>query len=332
MMSTPLHIILKWNEMPFFHTSAPDTIYEHAKILKQYFGARETYVWWGKVSVSGCLGNLDKFINVINQQISVTDTYLYLYCPDSPYPSMHVGKLEEVSVEDHLFSPHTPEYYRDVGKHYNIPYWFKLSDIVRIPLRETLCNLHKINGTQFDPVSVNYYPMVVYSSVVTNYFPNSSMFLSLIGGHEMKCFKTGHDCSCSNSIVYNPKQVFIGCPFQASILNMVTYVIKPVVQKMAMVPWIACDNKSNIDIMCKICQAIQSSGQAIIDITGWNANVLFELGLLYGNGKKVLLIKQKGENTPIDLSGIEYIEYDISDFSVLEYNLQSYFQNNYSLI
>lgn len=141
----------------------------------------------------------------------------------------------------------------------------------------------------------------------------------------MKCFKTGSDCSCINHISYHPDRVFIGCPFEPPFLNMVSFAIKPVMEEKHLEAWIACDSVSNIDIMCKICQAIQSSGRAIIDITGWNPNVLFELGLLYGNAKNVLLIKQKGHSSPVDLNGIEYLEYDPNDFSSLQQRLRQFF-------
>lgn len=138
----------------------------------------------------------------------------------------------------------------------------------------------------------------------------------------MKCFKTGNGCACSNSIIYKPNQVFIGCPFTPPFLNMVDFAIKPVLAEKSATAWVASDNASTIDIMCKVCQAIQASGRAIIDITDWNANVLFELGLLYGNAKSVLLLNQKGHKSPIDLSGIEYLEYDPNDYSSLQEKLR----------
>ena len=78
----------------------------------------------------------------------------------------------------------------------------------------------------------------------------------------------------------------------------------------------------NRDLMCKICQMIQEAGICIVDITGWNANVLFELGLMYGRGKQVILIKHsedKEEN--VDLKGMEYIPYDLDRYDKLRESL-----------
>jgi predicted nucleotide-binding protein len=52
--------------------------------------------------------------------------------------------------------------------------------------------------------------------------------------------------------------------------------------------------------------------------------VLFELGLIYGLGKTAFIIKAKEEDVPVDLRGIEYIEYD--DFEQLEDTLIQYFR------
>jgi hypothetical protein len=48
------------------------------------------------------------------------------------------------------------------------------------------------------------------------------------------------------------------------------------------------------------------------------------LGLIYGLGKTAFIIKAKEEDVPVDLRGIEYIEYD--DFGQLESILVKYFQ------
>ena len=78
----------------------------------------------------------------------------------------------------------------------------------------------------------------------------------------------------------------------------------------------------SIDLMCKICQSIQKASVCIVDITTWNANVMFELGLMYGWGKPVILIKHREEKTEkADLKGMQFIPYDIDDYPGLQENL-----------
>ena len=41
--------------------------------------------------------------------------------------------------------------------------------------------------------------------------------------------------------------------------------------------------------------------------------MVFELGLAYGLGRSVILIKHKRAEVPVDLKGLEYIEYGTID-------------------
>ena len=91
MKKKTIHIILKWNEAAIFHSEAPDTILAHCQILK-IFSKTDKYVWWGKVSVSGYLGLKKDDLKSINSQIKdKIPTYIFLYCPDKSFPTMHVG-------------------------------------------------------------------------------------------------------------------------------------------------------------------------------------------------------------------------------------------------
>jgi hypothetical protein len=126
-----------------------------------------------------------------------------------------------------------------------------------------------------------------------------------------KCFKTGQ--RCSEIINEKSKQIFIAMPFSDEYNDVYQYGILPTVTKMGFTIWKADEIISNIDIMCKICKVIQESPYAIVNISDWNANVMFELGLLYGLSKKVLLIRKRGGKSPGNLAGIEYISYSKAD-------------------
>lgn len=319
-----IHIILKWNEAEIFHSKAPDTILAHCQILKD-FAKSDRYVWWGKVSVSGYLGLKKEDVEIINLQIKEKiPTYIFLYCPDKTFPTMHIGKLEEVTMENKSFDSHTPLYYRDLNEKYKIPFWFKISDIIEVQLSNTLKKLEYSDGRIFDPVSVNFYPQKVFLNSDENYFLRSNLYEHIMEGKMMKCFKTGGACTRINELIFKPSQVFIGCPFKQEYFNLVNYVIKPVCNELGYSTWIANEQFKNIDIMCKVCGGIQSSARAIIDITNWNANVLFELGLLYGLGKNVLLIKHDENDVPVDLKGIECVNYNMNNFDEANKIIKSY--------
>lgn len=138
------------------------------------------------------------------------------------------------------------------------------------------------------------------------------------GAHETttppmkRCFKTGV-AHCPKDIKFSPRSVVIAMPFGDEFKDTYTYAIRPALEESGLKPWKADEQISNIDIMCKICQAIQESGYVLANITTWNANVVFELGLAYGLGRSAILIKHKKAEVPVDLKGIEYIEYGTID-------------------
>ncbi|MCH4239145.1 MAG: nucleoside 2-deoxyribosyltransferase [Oscillospiraceae bacterium] len=123
-----------------------------------------------------------------------------------------------------------------------------------------------------------------------------------------RCFKLGlNKCPLNPSL--NNKKVFIAMPFDDSYLDSYIYGVVPALETNWLAPFKADNEISNKDIMCKICNEIQSSKLAIVNISGLNPNVMLELGLAYGIGKPVIIIKNKATTTISDLGNIEYIEY-----------------------
>lgn len=127
----------------------------------------------------------------------------------------------------------------------------------------------------------------------------------------MRCFKTG--APCPKDIEVNPQQAFIGIPFRPEFEDTYRYGVIPALKAVGLKPWKADERVSNIDIMCKVCEGIQSSKYAIINISDWNPNVLFELGLVYGLSRDAVIIKDRQSEVPTDLRGMEFIEYSNSD-------------------
>lgn len=149
----------------------------------------------------------------------------------------------------------------------------------------------------FPPSTSAFVPQIVHEKSIT----------------QMKrCFKTGVK-HCPKEIRFFPKRIVVAMPFQSEFQDTYKYAIKPAFKDADFETWKADEQLSNIDVMCKICQAIQESGYLLADITTWNTNVVFELGLAYGLGRNVILIKKKKAEVPVNLKGIEYIEYGTID-------------------
>jgi hypothetical protein len=324
MVGKQRHLVVKWNPQHKFHKDAPDTITIHCEILRRYlYKPLEQYVWWGKINKSGKLGIDNNIVHEINDQITHTnlETHLYLYCPDSLKPSLHVGNLVEVSAEEKNKDEHTPCYYQEVN--YPVAYWFKIRDIRKISLK-AIDNLYDDQGNDYDPVASNFYPMLVFERNQMEFFQLNYYYFRELEGRIMRCFKTGSTCAKENDIEIDSKLIFIGMPFKDKHKNVYEFVIKPTLAEIGLSPWIASEVFSNIDIMCKVCEGIQRSTKAVIDISGWNANVLFELGIVFGLSKEAILLKEENEPIPVDLKGMEYIPYSFDRFGDLKNKLKNY--------
>lgn len=126
--------------------------------------------------------------------------------------------------------------------------------------------------------------------------------------HRFHCFKIG--THCPHEIRENHYKFFVGMPFAEKYKDSYEYGIRMMLNTHGIDNIFKADEKfDRVDIMCKICRAIQESEYVIINITDQNPNVMFELGLAYGLNKYVFLIKDCTTPVVSDLKGLEYIEY-----------------------
>lgn len=130
-----------------------------------------------------------------------------------------------------------------------------------------------------------------------------------VPAHQMRvCFKIGQKrCPINPSL--KPNKIFIATSFSDDYRDSYEYGIKIALEQLGLEYYRADNEVSNRDIMCKICQELQSCGKVIANISGLNPNVMLELGLAYGLGEKVIIVKDKKTNTISDLGSVEYIEY-----------------------
>jgi hypothetical protein len=133
-----------------------------------------------------------------------------------------------------------------------------------------------------------------------------------------RCFKFG--ARCHHDEVVLEDTVFIGMPFRAETENVYTAVIRPTLRARGLHPWKADEEPRMIDLMCKVCQGIQSSKGAIINLTGWNPNVLFELGLAFALRKHVFIMRKESDVVADRLEGLNETVY--SDFRQLRKEIE----------
>jgi hypothetical protein len=132
--------------------------------------------------------------------------------------------------------------------------------------------------------------------------------LAMPGNQMRRCFKLGLD-KCPLNPVLQKNKVFIAMPFDDAYLDSYKYGMIPALDSFGFTYYRADNEISNKDIMCKVCNEIQSCGLAIINISGLNPNVMLEQGLAYGLGKPVMIVKDTNTNAISDLGSIEYIQY-----------------------
>jgi len=128
---------------------------------------------------------------------------------------------------------------------------------------------------------------------------------------KMTCWKFG-GVPCPLQIDYSSRKVFVGMSFRPELADIYEHGIKKAAEDAGLSAYRADDELSNIDIMCKVCKNMQEAAFAVIDISGMRPNVMFELGLLYGRGKNVILLQRVGDEVPTDLKGLELIPYQNS--------------------
>lgn len=127
--------------------------------------------------------------------------------------------------------------------------------------------------------------------------------------HQMRrCLKTGV-VGCPKNPTLCKSQVFVGMPFSDKYEDIFNYGIKIAFEQNGYTVFRADFKMDTIDIMCKICYEMQHSSILLFNISESNPNVMLEVGLSYGLGKKILLIKDKDTKPISDIAGIEYLEY-----------------------
>jgi hypothetical protein len=88
------------------------------------------------------------------------------------------------------------------------------------------------------------------------------------------------------------------------------HLIKPACQRAGYIAVRADDSKASHMIMFDILKKIIDCDMAICDLSSKNANVFYELGLRQAFNKKTILITDGLTNTPFDITGFRYVQYN----------------------
>jgi len=119
----------------------------------------------------------------------------------------------------------------------------------------------------------------------------------------------------------NKNYAFVAMPFDQEIVRSDVWTIA--IQEGCLkggVPAIRVDEDlRSLAVMDKIANLIFGSTIVVADLTGWNANVLYELGIAHACNKPAIIVSQKKSDVlvPFDVRHIKYIEYSEQNLSKL---------------
>lgn len=112
----------------------------------------------------------------------------------------------------------------------------------------------------------------------------------------------------------DPRLVFVLMPFTPELTKIYQSIVKPSVEsaEFDLVCRRADEIKSSKSILHDVWKSLCEARFVIADLTGFNANVLYELGIAHTLGKETILIYQRGKSVsfPFDIAHIRRIEYE----------------------
>jgi nucleoside 2-deoxyribosyltransferase len=108
----------------------------------------------------------------------------------------------------------------------------------------------------------------------------------------------------------NKKLCFVLMPFNDKLREVYDKAIKPACVKAGFESRRVDELKGTFNINRKIIEHIFSSDAIVADLTGWNPNVFYEMGVAHAIDNKTIMIIQEKENLPFDVSAYRSVLYD----------------------
>jgi hypothetical protein len=108
------------------------------------------------------------------------------------------------------------------------------------------------------------------------------------------------------------KSCFVIMPFgaDANVQEVYRDVVIPVAESLGLRVTRADDIFGHREIIRDIWRAIGAARVVIADVTGRNANVFYELGMAHAIGKDAIMLAQRREDVPFDVTHLRYILYE----------------------
>lgn len=139
----------------------------------------------------------------------------------------------------------------------------------------------------------------------------------------MFCSKIGADCP--HVVNKDSNYIFVMMPFKdfKSIYDAIQTAVQGIPGK-TFVCERADDKFTNVAIWCnRICKNIRKANYLIVDTTGKNPNVFYELGFAHALDKtRAIIVTQNLDDAPFDIKELNHIEYSVKDLPKLREDLR----------
>jgi hypothetical protein len=110
----------------------------------------------------------------------------------------------------------------------------------------------------------------------------------------------------------NKGTCFVAIPFSDAFDCSYRRAIRPGIEQLGLAAFRADEVYGVRPIIYDIWDGVKAATIVIADVTGRNANVLYELGIAHGVGKPVVMLTQSLDDVPFDLRHLRCIRYDTS--------------------
>lgn len=121
-------------------------------------------------------------------------------------------------------------------------------------------------------------------------------------------FPEGH---CRRSPIYTRRKVTVVLANNERDNELYKSAIVPAIKELNLIPFRIDDELLTDEEMCRVCESFQESDYAVISLDDWSTNSIFMLGILYGMGRKLALLKNSSLQ-PVPL--IECMAHEVVNF------------------
>lgn len=112
---------------------------------------------------------------------------------------------------------------------------------------------------------------------------------------------------------------FVIRPFAEEFQNVWDFAIKPAIERAGLDPWDGQEERLGSNIVHKdISTQIWNAKVIIADVSGRNANVMYELGMAHAAKKPVVMLLEDSEAAPFDVAHIRYMKYQKTNLRALQ--------------